>query len=63
MPVEEREKSCPVVTILTQKHTFCFSFTKNWLKNPKKWLRQLIVKIVLSINADVVFNHIYRILQ
>jgi len=51
------------MSILTQKHTLCFSFTQNWFKNPKKWLRQLIVKVILCINADVVFYHIYRILQ
>lgn len=52
-----------VITKLTQKHTFCLSFTKNWFENTKKRLWQLVIKVILRINANVVLNHIYRILQ
>ena len=49
--------------ILTQQHAFGSSLADDWLENPKKWLRQLIVEVVLRVDANVVLNHIYRILQ
>ena len=34
MSAEKARKIILIIKILTQKHTFCFSFTKNWLENP-----------------------------
>ena len=58
------EQNDPQVTsILTQKHALGFSFAENWLKNAQKWLGELIVEVILSVNANVVLYDIYRILR
>ena len=48
---------------LTEKHWSCFCFSQNWFKYSKQRIWQLIFKIVLCVNWNVVFQDIYGVLQ
>lgn len=48
---------------LTKKNAFRFLFPENRFKYPQKGLRKLVVKVILSVDWNAVFNDIDGILK